>query len=715
MKEAKSKTSPAGKAKTKETSFSAPDVVSEDRLEKKVTFARLLNKVSAEMTSSSDADILKPPLTRAVSTPASPAATRSSYIETGSLSGSEVTISGVGSTLDIPSTSKRPSRLNCPSNRNPSADSLLAMFRNMSPSSAPSPLDDSFYSDESLAADTPGSTSSGPSDFGITIEVPVVDAQKINYLQPPSIHLEIPQVVNKCLSPIREVPTPLSSPALTPILPRTGHESKPKIESSEDDKPEEGDDTDDGSTELLVEIHHHPDSYDEGPALIIPILTVEEPSPKKEIKTIPVFTFSGSPPPVKRDVFSFPSQRSPTKKFLKEFEKPTSLDLPHPPPMIMVTCNASEGESDTESGKQTKLLNPTINSSGMNYLSPFSMCPRNDHTASESNLSSSGYSSMASPGPSRCGSNNPLCLSELEDHGGAHSQPPSRRPSPLLRSPATDDHHIRRRSDSETLSDDPLLESNDEGIGTDHLEEKLEDPEAKTKEGQNLLDFHVLTPIPPPRGVLKKCDNVDVFNCPITKASLQLPTIVVQSDFCDKMLSPVSSRSESPLSDKTLGLGRFSPMFYCKNKNDQLPFTDSDGLYDFPSSDCPPSKHKSVQACTAPHRKRRDRRANKTPSPTKSLVASTPNKESTGRPRKPSPKRRSRAQAPPSSSSSSESLTFGKGNVSIRLTAPDGTEWPVLSEQDSKAVHPTSHEASGEDTAEVGSCNFSYRVLMSVA
>lgn len=54
---------------------------------------------------------------------------------------------------------------------------------------------------------------------------------------------------------------------------------------------------------------------------------------------------------------------------------------------------------------------------GMCYLSPFSMCTRGDRAPSESNLSSSGYSSMASPGPSRCGSSNPLFPSEMDDAG----------------------------------------------------------------------------------------------------------------------------------------------------------------------------------------------------------------------------------------------------------------------------------------------------------
>lgn len=73
----------------------------------------------------------------------------------------------------------------------------------------------------------------------------------------------------------------------------------------------------------------------------------------------------------------------------------------------------SEAESDADIsptimglGKPgSHLVVPTT---GMCYLSPFSICTRGDRTISESNLSSSGYSSMASPGPSRCGSSNPL-------------------------------------------------------------------------------------------------------------------------------------------------------------------------------------------------------------------------------------------------------------------------------------------------------------------
>jgi hypothetical protein len=107
-----------------------------------------------------------------------------------------------------------------------------------------------------------------------------------------------------------------------------------------------------------------------------------------------------------------------------QFEKPTSLDLPFAPPMITITTNMSEVESSdpecaspgpTKSSSNSSTLG--IPTSGMCYLSPFSICGRGERAPSESNLSSSGYSSMASPGPSRCGSSNPLFLSETEDPG----------------------------------------------------------------------------------------------------------------------------------------------------------------------------------------------------------------------------------------------------------------------------------------------------------
>lgn len=312
--------------------------------------------------------------------------------------------------------------------------------------------------------------------------------------------------------------------------------------------------------------------------LRVPVLTIERPSP-------------GSPPPRRT---------------------PPHLEL-HPPPLITVTYNASEESDEPLSPRPPP---PTAN---MCYLSPFSMSARGERAPSESNLSSSGYSSMASPGPSRCGSSNPLCPSEMEDpgSGGGPSCFQSRR-RPLMKTNSSptasgDDSKERRRgrSDSETLSDDPLLESNDEGIGTD---ERVDDVPSSAKEMETLVVLKETLEVPQttlctPSGVTKcsivKCISVE--RGLDEKASLKPPALVSE---CSRPLSPVSSRSESPLSDK-LGFGRFSPQFYGR----QLPFTDSDGLYDFPSSEC--VRGTNSKSCSNTQRKagrRRDRRTTRTAS-----------------------------------------------------------------------------------------------------
>lgn len=102
---------------------------------------------------------------------------------------------------------------------------------------------------------------------------------------------------------------------------------------------------------------------------------------------------------------------------------------------------------------------------------------------------------------------------------------------------------LYRRSDSETLSDDPLIESNDEGIGTDHLDEKIEEGKIKSaKELENYISTEVLE-----TGKNLMTGDSIVAEC-LTLSQLQLPSIVIQSEpGSDKPLSPVSSRSESPL------------------------------------------------------------------------------------------------------------------------------------------------------------------------
>uniref|UniRef100_A0AAR5P3I6 Cubilin n=1 Tax=Dendroctonus ponderosae TaxID=77166 RepID=A0AAR5P3I6_DENPD len=800
----------------KETKLSDNDpalaALNDPKLEKKVTFARLLNKVSAEMSSGSDMEMgimqtnrLGCIFPRASSTPPSPSVINRSPNSTSSNQG-KGSDSFTSSDLAIPSVlsaSASDLLIARRQNKNPiskqkpaSADSILAMFRNfssssaganlpsslkLSPSSTPtasSPHDDIVGDDESSS-----SSVHTPS----TIEVPVLDPISAhrspgggtNLLHPPTILLEIPSTINKCLSPIRELPTPLPSPmpspAITPIMRRSqspiARRAAAQISASSLDDLDNSDDkismeipnisisgSDDEDLRCpdiaidpqaedglifeeaaamqhsalyniknrpspLVHINDQPKSPNSVPPLVIPTLTIETPSPTRKTPTLLI---PGSPPPQRshphhqESAFQFPTGTKSGRRMFKDFEKPTSLDLPCAPPLITVTCNMSEAESDIESiSPAVKLSGRGGASGGMSYLSPFSMAHRAEQHASESNLSSSGYSSMASPGPSRCGSSNPLCPSEMEDPGppgSGHclrrqSLTPVRRPNSNCGNAdntSGQGDQRRGRSDSETLSDDPLLESNDEGIGTDHIDEKIDDGEVKSAKDLEvfmtvetsdtkslLLDLPVVTNLNTPR--VAKCVTVDStidrlippLTTSISKNSLQLPSIVVQLDAItgEKYLSPMSSRSESPLSDRTSGMGRFSPLFYGKNK-DLLPFTDSDGLYDFPSSD----KVNVTTSCQ--HKKigrKRDKRALrscKTPSPTKQqqnlswhnhldVPSSKDPFYKVPPPRKLSPKRRLARTQVVSSSSSSDSITSTREVLkhSSSSPSPDTIRW----------------------------------------
>lgn len=261
---------------TRETKLLADSSIalSDPKLEKKVTFARLLNKVSAEMSSGSEMELgimhanrLGCAFARPSSTPPSPAPNTRSPNSTSSNQGSD-TLSG--SDLAIPSAfscsitdlinNRKHAKLPNGRQKPASADSILAMFRNFSSSSAgvnlssslkvspsttptaSSPQDDIAGDDESSSSSihTPISFSSGPLESPILhrqspglIEVPVLDmisghkssSNGSNLLHPPTILLEIPSTINKCLSPIREMPTPLPSPmpspAPTPLMHRS--------------------------------------------------------------------------------------------------------------------------------------------------------------------------------------------------------------------------------------------------------------------------------------------------------------------------------------------------------------------------------------------------------------------------------------------------------------------------------------------------------------
>lgn len=216
----------------------------------------------------------------------------------------------------------------------------------------------------------------------------------------------------------------------------------------------------------------------------------------------------------------------------------------------------TEMESDTDTMSPANIKCPTqlgLPRNDMCYLSPFSSVSRSDRTISESNLSSSGYSSMASPVPSRCGSSNPLYPNDTDDGGpsGSNTKFRKMRSNSMQNGQSGDnsygncssgngstEQHGRNktRSDSETLSDDILLESNDEGIGTDHIDDKTE--ASDTKNAKQLEHFIA-------KELLDSGKKI-MFEEQPTMSQLQLPTIVVQSEGSDKA-SPVSSRSESPI------------------------------------------------------------------------------------------------------------------------------------------------------------------------
>lgn len=227
--------------------------------------------------------------------------------------------------------------------------------------------------------------------------------------------------------------------------------------------------------------------------------------------------------------------------------------------MITITANAAELESDADTlspvAGKAGACTLGIPSNGMCYLSPFSIVTRGDRTISEGNLSSSGYSSMASPGPSRCGSSNPLCPNEMDDSGAgqpapnisSHKSSAQNRRSGLHQTDADEfsskagseqqRKSSRRMSDSETLSDDVLLESNDEGIETDHIDEKIEDGEIKSaKDLENYIGKELLD-----------SGKIILMEETVVMSQLQLPSITIQGDGAEKGATPGSSRSESPI------------------------------------------------------------------------------------------------------------------------------------------------------------------------
>ncbi|XP_071043759.1 uncharacterized protein [Parasteatoda tepidariorum] len=99
-------------------------------------------------------------------------------------------------------------------------------------------------------------------------------------------------------------------------------------------------------------------------------------------------------------IFTAESDEQEKNREIPSFTQPRkySVDLPK----ILITSNMGSCDSDEASPPRT----PNPNKSMM-YLSPLAVIS-SDRTISESNLSTSGYSSISSPGLSRCNSSSPI-------------------------------------------------------------------------------------------------------------------------------------------------------------------------------------------------------------------------------------------------------------------------------------------------------------------
>ncbi|KAI5717646.1 hypothetical protein M8J77_009092 [Diaphorina citri] len=586
-----------------------------------------------------------------------------------------------------------------------SADSILAMFRNFSSSlpshnvgggggvnrssalvsattsptcTSPQASDDSCtpYSSSSNLMESPTFGSRKPT---ISIQVPVMDQKSMNTNPGPTILLEVPSSNKGGLSPIHEVPTP----ALTPVMQR--HSMNSGMSDNSD---------------VSLSSGYHPHHTGRRPhQLIIPTVTIESPSPTSSSSPkFPPPHLLGSPPP----------HRSNHQLYSQDFESDNLISISqygNGPPVITVTGTMSEAESDdTEvcgkgrggsGGGGGTSSEGTGGGGGMCYLSPYTLYSRG--------ASESGYSSMASPASSRCGSNNPLCPSEAEDGGGTGgAMAPGnhhhhRRPSPLLRTCRVEDPEPgdQELSDDCTMSDN---QSNDEGFATDHVDDKSNDPTATSSNGNNTK---AVTKDAKGGKDLKTFLSPGSINMEDTgvvgkKSLLQLPTIVIDADVGGfGGGSPVSSRSESPLSDKTSagGLGRFNPMFYGR-------LTDSDGLYDCPSPDCCKTARRT--ACRKKERRKGGAGECRTPGGGSDRGGGGGGCRCGS---KPSPKRRVRSHPHITSSSSSESISLQrhrplKHHTSPQAATPEAAALHRAAQHFQQVAAAAETEASSEDTSE---------------
>ena len=613
-----------------ETSFH--DIM-DSKFDKRVKFASLMSHVSRDIMTSSGSDLSCAGDASSAYKPQSLLGNRSrrslsfkrrgraqaflptdDTVETTS-TGSDLTPDAVRRSALIQSLSTPSSPRHKPIAKITSADSILSMLRgwaNGRSVSTPSSPANSDHGDEApptAGAAQPSANGSGPAEKtplngANSLEIPVYtggSGKTGGASSAQSVTLEIPCHDYRCLSPITEVPTPSPSPLPTPIrmarrpihihldqrvsdldsdastsFSMSGNEQSRTSSASLDAPLDVANRTPSPTLNrkyscnfpipmvIIETTHTSPEESDDAPVPppsaapapaadtapaapawpSPPAIVISEdsgdaegspPSPRADPDTftmaVPSFTFLAAsptdeapplvpPPSAGERKLSAPHALSMLRRApcLQDGGRADSLEL-QPRPACRLTRNMSEQDSDTDSTKQTAGL----------LLAP--LAPNGAHSTSESNLSSSGYSSAYSPAPSRCSSINPLL--EEACGGGGGSGASLRRPMLLHQA---------------TLEDDSALGSNDDCLSTDPEMPRPAEP----------------PPPPPPQIVIHPPAPVP------SDSSLEEP----------QRPSPASSRSESPLSDRTGR--RFSRQFFGKL---ELPATDSDCLYDYPSSE----------------------------------------------------------------------------------------------------------------------------------
>lgn len=360
---------------------------------------------------------------------------------------------------------------------------------------------------------------------------------------------------------------------------------------------------------------------------------------------VPTFSVTiASPPVVKKNFPLIPELSTPFNCNFSEKDadsrhlyknkircsKPNNVNSPlvYQAPMITVTATMSEADSDLD----TPLEKTAPSTTTARFLSP--LFAANMQATSDGNLSSSGYSSAYSSGPSRCSSNNrlssgegeePLTPSAISVQPKTNSNLPSHSTQYRQHDNTKTLTHEITRTDSETTDEHEVTNvtqpDQDSALELDTNDELQDTVDEDTESIVDICDRNEEVKTQRHRLVMSSPQSFPKDSSGLSKVT---PSIVVQGSLqsessleecpsiSEKVMktSPVSSRSESPISDSRLSVHKIYPAFFSSKGKLDLPFTDSDGLYDCPSCEILPSDS-SKQIQVRKHGRKKTRKSSK--------------------------------------------------------------------------------------------------------